>query len=722
MNSGPLTCIGVAPMSNEHDDLFDRADAFLGGANPDRAETDDDPFTQALERATAEPDTIVLRLLQDRAALRVFGAAAAKNPPALESFVLMLRELPIPRGDIDRLERSIKKSMPVRERVTSTRSPNGSLSMPFVVQSLPHAPVSPLAIVPHGYAVDDSGVLYEAEDADGAPTTSIVANSPTVVVGRLVDVDDGSESLRIAWRRDGRWRERTSARKTLADTRGIVELADYGFPVNSATARGLVQYVTAYEGANLDVIPKARVSRSLGWQGKDCADGFLWGRRLLAPGGDDIGELDLDAMAPADWREDWIAFHGRDGGDAQFADGFRTEGSLDAWRDGVAVVQDHPRVAFGLYAALAAPLLEIIRSPNFVVDWCNPTTTGKTTVLRLAGSVWGNPNEQASDTIMGNWNSTRVWVERAAALMNGLPLLMDDTKQAKNPKQVGQAIYDLVSGHGRGRGSLDGMRRSGSWRTVLLSTGEAPATSFSEDGGTRTRALTLWGAPFGAADETTIPIVNRLNLVTTTNYGHAGPIFVRHLLAHRDGWDAWRGAYQAIHARYIDLAGVNVYAARLAAVFAIIDLAATLAHDALALPWPATDPIASLWDDIVHEADDADVAMRALQAISSWINANETAFFGRHQVIYGDPKVPHDGWAGRWDQSSSWTEISFYPHRLESILTELGFDPAAALRSWRDRGWLNTEQDRLTRLTRIDGNRVRLIPIQRDAIEAIEPE
>jgi hypothetical protein len=45
----------------------------------------------------------------------------------------------------------------------------------------------------------------------------------------------------------------------------------------------------------------------------------------------------------------------------------------------------------------------------------------------------------------------------------------------------------------------------------MLSTGEAPATSFTNDGGTHGRVLTLWGHPFGRADETTAPVVQRVN-------------------------------------------------------------------------------------------------------------------------------------------------------------------------------------------------------------------
>ena len=51
----------------------------------------------------------------------------------------------------------------------------------------------------------------------------------------------------------------------------------------------------------------------------------------------------------------------------------------------------------------------------------------------------------------------------------------------------------------RGRGSPQGVQRTTRAHGVLLSTGEAPATSFTNDGGTRARTLCLWGSPFGGA-------------------------------------------------------------------------------------------------------------------------------------------------------------------------------------------------------------------------------
>ena len=156
-------------------------------------------------------------------------------------------------------------------------------------------------------------------------------------------------------------------------------------------------------------------------------------------------------------------------------------------------------------------LFTILGCANFIVDWCSPTSTGKTTVLRLGGSCWGIPDERSPSSVLLTWDSTRVFINRASSLLHSLPLILDDTKRCKYPNDISKTLYDVASGRDRGRGSTKGLRRSGSWHTVLLSSGEAPATSFTQDGGTRARVLTLWGPPFGRADDTTVTVVHRLN-------------------------------------------------------------------------------------------------------------------------------------------------------------------------------------------------------------------
>ncbi len=188
-----------------------------------------------------------------------------------------------------------------------------------------------------------------------------------------------------------------------------------------------------------------------------------------------------------------ISFNPLAGGDQQIARAFHSQGTLEKWQRAVRRLKNYPRVLILLYASFVPPLLMILRAPNFIVDICGRTTTGKTIALRIGGSVWGCPDELAAEAVIHSWDSTQVWLERTASLLSGIPIILDDTKLARKPAVVADMLYLLANGRGRGRGNLQSLALGDSWRTVLISSGEAPATSFTQDGGTRTRVLEVRG-------------------------------------------------------------------------------------------------------------------------------------------------------------------------------------------------------------------------------------
>ncbi len=694
------------------------------GEDPATANADEDDVLSSLrQRAGNEPTGFVRMTLQQPDTVGALARAARRDRSAYEAFLLALREDGVKAGEIRRLERAINDAIQRNRPQFRLVGADEEAAGRRVKDALPAAPVTDAAVVPLGYQLTPAGVIEEHLTDDGDTKRVAVASTPLVVNGRLIDVNDNEESLRVAWQRDGRWREHTISRAVAANARELVGLAGIGFPVTSRNAGDLVGYVAAYEAANIGHLPRARVSGQMGWQGTNAELGFLWGRTLIRPGAAEAGDIDIENVPPEDWREDWVAFHGADAGDAQIADAFGQEGTFEGWVQAARMASAYPRVALAIYASLATAILEILGAPNFVIDWPFVTSTGKTTTLRVGASCWGNPNEQAAASLVGTWDATRVYIERLSTVLNGLPLFLDDTKRAKNPKLVAQTIYDVVSGRGRGRGSPRGMRRSGSWATVLLSTGEAPATSFTEDGGTRARVLTLWGPPFGKADASTAPIVQRLDLGVRSNYGHAGPRFVRHLLDHRDEWNDWRDEYRRTQATYVEKAGGNPVAGRLAAYFAVLDVAALLAHDALNLPWDYRDPVEALWSDLLHEATEADRAAAALAMVVSWAQANQATFDGRLPVDRDyNARPPVQGISGRWENSDDWQLLAFFPHKLKAILSDGGFDADAIVRTWHDRGWLETdanEPKRHTKRMRIQGANARAISIHRSTIEEV---
>ena len=567
-------------------------------------------------------------------------------------------------------------------------------------------------ILPAGYDItaDESGgyVLTTAGEFD----PQIIAHCAPFITGRTVDVETGECGIRLSFSRGNGFSHVVINRGDLFNGRKFVDLAGIGYPVTSNNASFQVDYFAESEAANLPQLPKISTTSHLGWQGKTL-DSFLIGRELIRGNGESVEtQIDLNSM---DWPADGICFRSSSAGHDQILKGFRREGSLDAWIETVTLASEFPRVMLGVYSVFASICLPIFDCPSFAVDFCSRTSQGKTTLQRLAASVWGDPNENKTTSALLTWNQTKVSVERRLAVMKHLPLLLDDTKKAADVRQIPAIIYSHSGGQGKGRGNLTGVQAVLTWHNVLISSGEQPLTSYSNDGGAVMRVLEIEGAPFGRQDIETGKIVKRINSAACQHFGHSGPEFVRWLVQNREHWDAWKAEYQRRSADYLERAS-SEKAGRLADYAAAIAQAAILFHTALDLPFPYADPLETLWAEISGEADDPLGAKKALRYVLSWAASNEHRFYGRELDVR---TAPNGGWLGKWQRGDD-QPIAIYPHQVEDVLRGQKFEPQSILNEWKDRGWLDVKPDvkRFTKQVRIRGeeNPVWMIVLNSEAI------
>jgi hypothetical protein len=581
-------------------------------------------------------------------------------------------------------------------------------------------------VMPAGWRVGLDGVwlVPSCPRADGTPAREVlVLPTPLVVTRRLLEIQGELEYWELAWRRDGRWKRKGVDRAIPANRLRIVELAADGLPVTSENASLVVQYLAAFEAANLGALPRCQVSNALGWVNEQHI--FLWGRTPLQV---------VPAAQPCSWTQGTreahsvqdVLFQGADAGDEQIADGFHAQGTMEDWRAHMAPVLGQHKVRLGVLASLCSPLLEILGVPNPIVEYCGDTSRGKTITLRAAASCWGNPNEKSTKAAISGWDITRVGAERLLATVNNLPLILDDTSRCKHKEILSQVIYDTVAGQGRRRGSLKGCQRTGTWSTVLLSSGESSVNAYAEHGGARARVLTLWGSPFGEVTQETGNTVKALDQGVRANYGHAGPAFVRFLLQNRDRWAQWKRWWQCIMHKFHEWAGNNPVLGRMADVFATLTLAGVLAAKALNLPMLARNAIRPLWTELGAQATEADVPTRALRYVYDWARSHQQDFHGRAPRTGDGPRQPSAGWAGRWDPPEQpWEHIAFFPNRIAEILRQGSFEPDACLRAWKERGWLALDGAGQRIQVRIQGQRAseeraRMVALRRQVLDTLD--
>ena len=512
--------------------------------------------------------------------------------------------------------------------------------------------------VPMGYVVDESGIWRSSQD--GGPGTRVSA-SPVIISGRTVGRTGDAEGRQIMWFSPDGWQSKSVDRRTLFDSRKMMELINWGFPVNSTNARGMVTYLAAFEDRNAASLPITFTSSHLGWQGDaDTIAGFMLPSGYIHCTEADGADFVLSAPPAL----------------SAVSEGWMPKGSWSQWLGIAAEAMEFPTMALAVYASCAPPLLEILGCNSFIVDIHGETSSGKTTALRLAASCWGRPSD-TSPTALYTWDATKVWIERATGYLHSLPLILDETKR-NSADMISEVIYEFANGQGRGRGNISGIDHTSSWRSVLISSGEGPLTAGNKNAGTRARVLSLGGRPLGSSGGA---IAEELTRTLMGHHGHLGPRLIKYLTHLQPHWSALRRSFSEHRDRYIAAAGGPV-SRRHGTNLAVLALTADLVHQ-LGLPKPkGVQPMDMMLEAMSAAEWSADVPLGALVDVVSWAAANSHRFFGRH-----DPERPTT-FFGAWAAQENWGILWVEATELEARLTRLGYTYAEIVDRWRERGWL----------------------------------
>lgn len=597
--------------------------------------------------------------------------------------------------------------------------------------------------LPHPYIINQSGIIRLSRSTDGTEQLPI---SPSILFVSSYDVDIATDEtyVSIHYYYRNKWEKITVARDVARNARKCVDLAKYiGFPVASHNCNELARFLSDFEKVNEDNLPKRMISSQLGMvrvtagqsakQSSEQTSGqpsFLLGGIHLTPS----LQSSTSPLSPPSP----VSFRGDGAGNDQIAASFHSHGDLSKWLGAIQPVWHYDRLRLAIYASLSAPLLSILDAPNYGVDFSNRTSTGKTTILRAAASIWGCPDETAKHTLLQSWDATPIFVEQACATANDLPLFLDDTKRART-KDIDRIAYTVINGHGRSRGALRGTRPTFNWRTVLLSTGESPLIDHTPSGGVRARILSIEGLPFLRDDKTTKPVVDRLNRTIRRNYGHIGPLFVQYLLGLHQSWPDIITRYDKLCDHYAELTDTGA-TGRLGDMAALIDLTGQLfaemmndpayehlfcvesvnndsgvtlndsendsvdnvsnndSIDSVSTPTPSTNhtttttlpvtlpyspPFRTLWLDLSSAFTEIDIHVRALHAAYEWAVSNQHTFYGRHAPVVRD-MLSHDDPArynssapsGSMAWSGKWDESDNY--------TSIAFTTPGLQRAFRE--------------------------------------
>ena len=168
--------------------------------------------------------------------------------------------------------------------------------------------------------------------------------------------------------------------------------------------------------------------------------------------------------------------------DSAMENTFRPKGTVEQWRGRVAsLCVGNSRLAFAVACAFAGPLLRPAGVESGGFHLRGDSSSGKTTALRVAASVYGGTS------YMQRWRTTDNALEAIAAQHSDCLLILDELAQV-DPKTAGECAYMLANEQSKARATRNGASRARlSWRLLFLSAGELGLADHMAEGMKRTR-------------------------------------------------------------------------------------------------------------------------------------------------------------------------------------------------------------------------------------------
>lgn len=308
------------------------------------------------------------------------------------------------------------------------------------------------------FEVSPRGVFFFGTDKDGNELPPRWVCSPLAVKAKTRDAKSGEWGRLLEWRDDDQVRHQWAMPLELLQGDGSDvrrELARLGLAISpSKAARDLL-------ASFLQVWPveaRARCVERLGWHGAV----YVTPAESIGQDDEIVVFQNAHAIEPA----------------------YSVAGTADEWRDTVGrLAAGNSRLVFALSVAFAGALADVVGEDSGGFHFRGGSSSGKTTALKVAASVWGNPSAYPR-----LWRATANGLEGLAALHNDGLLILDELSQI-DPKEAGEAAYLLANGQGKARASrTGGARQSARWRLLFLSAGEESLTALMARAGRKTNA------------------------------------------------------------------------------------------------------------------------------------------------------------------------------------------------------------------------------------------
>lgn len=506
------------------------------------------------------------------------------------------------------------------------------------------------------WVANDLGVVLNDVTAQGVPITSVACPHPILPVERYINIDTDTEKVKLAFFKDGRWREVTVDNGTVLNKNSITQLADRGILVTSESAKDLVRYMSDVISLNAQEIPLYRSIGRLGWIEGD-----------FIPYNDSV-KYDGDA--------DFKSIY----------ENVRVCGDFMTWLEHIKELRKDINIRLALAASFASPLIEVVGALPFILHLWGTTGFGKTVSLMVASSVWGNPEMGCLTRTM---NMTANAMARTACFLYNIPFCADELQQIKtNWGTYDSLVMYLTEGIDRGRAKAKGgVEQTKTWRNSFIFTGEEPVTKGVSGGGVKNRVIEI------ECENKIIADGNYTANLVKANYGHAGMLFIAYL-SHLIETDK-QSIIEEYKALFKGILEATDTTDKQALSMALMLLADEIACECIFKDDPLT--IAQVKQYLVPESA-VRIEDRAYDELIALISRNVNKF----------NEFSADSWGRISDDVATINK-----QVLEQELSRMGFDFGSVKKGWDKKGYIiKNTAGRYVHQTRVNGIKGNYIKIQ----------
>ena len=531
---------------------------------------------------------------------------------------------------------------------------------------------------------------------EGSTLWQTRVSSPLHVVAVTFDGQDNNFGRLLRFKNTlGRWREWAMPMELLRasgdELRG--ELLAMGVEIDPSAKTLLANYLQAKPPQR-----RMRCALQVGW----CGDSYVLPDRVIGPSASEVifqsGERGHDEHTEA--------------------------GTLTQWQAEIASrAIGNPMLVLALSAAFAGPLLARCNAEGGGIHFVGDSSTGKTTLIEAACSVWGGSNFRRS------WRATANGMEGAAALFNDCLLALDEISEC-DPSEVGAIVYALGNGRGKQRANRFGSARAvNRWRCFIVSSGERTIATAMQEGGHRAKAgqaVRILDVPvagkFGSFDELHdgaggAAFADALKGAAGRYHGHAGRAFLEKLT--RDGRDFCALLERTKGLRHFATSGNDGQDKRAAARFALVAVAGELGTEYGLTGWAeggameAAGQAFAAWQRLRGHGNDE--RRRLLEQLSGFIDRHGDA---RFSSVEEDETTTVRDRAGWWRDMVEGRVYLFTAEGMREAVK--GFDFNRALDALQEAGALAAAEadGKRSRTQRLGGRLVRVYPITIDKLES----